>query len=94
MTYLEFEQKTPYEVAQNVAQAMRARRKERGFSQTELTQRAKVSLGSLKRFERTYEIAFASLIRLALALGCEEDFEQLFARKQYRSIQEVIDAQR
>jgi hypothetical protein len=51
-------------------------------------------LGSLKRFERTYEIALASLIRLALALGCEEDFEQLFARKQYRSIQEVIDAQK
>jgi transcriptional regulator with XRE-family HTH domain len=94
MSYLEFEQKTPYEVARDVTQAMRARRKERGFSQVELARRAGVSLGSLKRFERTYEIAFASLIRLALALGCEEDFEHLFARKQYRSIQEVIDAQR
>jgi hypothetical protein len=55
---------------------MRARRKERGFSQVELAWRASVSLGSLKHFERTYEGAFASLIRLVLALGCEEDFEQ------------------
>ncbi|MDR1014548.1 MAG: helix-turn-helix transcriptional regulator [Coriobacteriales bacterium] len=94
MTYLEFEQKTPYEVTRDVAQAMRARRKERGFSQAELAQRAGVSLGSLKRFERTHEIALASLVRLALALGCEEDFERLFAHRQYRSIQEVIDAQK
>ncbi len=77
----------------NIAQRMRKRRKERGLTQVQLAKRADVSLGSLKRFESMGEVSLASLIRLAMALGCESDFEELFSRKQYRSIQEVIDEQ-
>jgi transcriptional regulator with XRE-family HTH domain len=94
MNSLWLEQKTPAEIAGDVALAMRKRRKERGFTQAELARRSGVSLGSLKRFESQNEIALASLIRIAVALGCEDDFEGLFSRRQYRSIQEVIDAQR
>jgi transcriptional regulator with XRE-family HTH domain len=72
---------------------MRARRKEHGYSQIELSKKANVSLGSLKRFEAQYEISLKSLIKLAIALDCEDDFLQLFARKHYKSIQEVIAEQ-
>lgn len=53
-----------------------------------------MTFASYKRFEQTGEIAFRSLCNIAIALGCEQDFDELFAHRQYTSIQEVIDAQR
>jgi transcriptional regulator with XRE-family HTH domain len=85
--------KSPDEVNADIARRMRERRKERKLSQEKLSRRSDVSLGSLKRFEQTGEIALSSLVKIAFALGCEDDFDQLFARKGYSSIQEVIDAQ-
>lgn len=61
------------------------------MTQEQLSERSDVSLGSLKRFERTGEISLSSLIKIAFALGLEDDFDSLFARKGYASIQEVID---
>jgi transcriptional regulator with XRE-family HTH domain len=86
-------QQTPVQIAQNLAATVRARRKEHGYSQIELSKKANVSLGSLNRFEAQYEISLKSLIKLAIALDCEDDFLQLFARKHYQSIQEVIAEQ-
>lgn len=63
------------------------------MSQAALSSRSDVSLGSLKRFEQTGEISLSSLIKIAFALGCEDDFDCLFAKKGYASIQEVIDEQ-
>jgi DNA-binding XRE family transcriptional regulator len=93
MNNIRLEQQTPADIASDIAHLLRKRRKEHGYSQEELSQRSGVSLGSLKRFETQHEISLRSLIKLALALGCEDDFTQLFVRKHYRSIQEVIDEQ-
>ena len=82
--------KTPDVIQAELAQRVRARRKELHYSQAELAERSGVSLGSLKRFERTYEISLASLVRLSIALDCREDFDLLFARRRYSSIEEVI----
>ena len=87
-------QKTPSEIATGVAKRAARRRKELGLSQAELAVRAAVSLGSLRRFEQTGAVAFESLVRICIALGCEDDLDALFSRRAYRSIQEVIDAQR
>ena len=87
-------QKTPGQMTADVAKRAAKRRKEFGLSQVELARRAAVSLGSLRRFEQTGAIAFESLVRICIALGCEDDLEALFSRRSYRSIQEVIDAQR
>ena len=87
------DQKTPQELQEELAQRVRARRKEMRFSQEKLAKKAQVSLGSLKRFEGTGEISLVSLTKLAVALRCEQDIEALFARKQYLSIQDVIDEQ-
>jgi transcriptional regulator with XRE-family HTH domain len=93
MNRLSIEQQTPAEIAESLAAAVRARRKEHGYSQVELSKKSGVSLGSLKRFETAHEVSLKSLIKIAIALGCEDDFAQLFAKKHYRSIQEVIDEQ-
>lgn len=53
-----------------------------------------MAFASYKRFEQTEEIAFRSLCNIAIALGCEQDFDEPFAHRQYMSTQEVTDAQR
>ncbi|GHV42443.1 hypothetical protein FACS1894187_24690 [Synergistales bacterium] len=58
----------------------------------DLAAKSGVSLGSIKRFEATCEISLSSLLRVAVVLGYEDDFTALFARKNYQSIEEVINA--
>ena len=82
--------KTPDVIQAELAERVRARRKELRYSQAELARRSGVSLGSLKRFEHTHEISLASLVKLSFVLGCSDDFDKLFARQRYGSIEEVI----
>ena len=67
--------------------------KENHITQEQLSVKSDVSFGSIKRFERTGEISLSSLIKIAFALGLENDFDYLFSKKGYSSIQEVIDEQ-
>ena len=85
--------KTPKDVNNDIVKRMRARRKEKKLTQVELSRLAGVSLGSLKRFEQTGNISLNSLIKIAFVLDCQEDFDSLFAKKGYSSIQEVINEQ-
>lgn len=82
--------KSPADINKDVAKRVRDRRKEKKWSQVELSKRSGVSLGSLKRFERTGEISLSSLVKIAFAIGCEYDFDHLFSKKTYTSIEEVI----
>lgn len=75
----------------NIRDRARNKRKALKFSQEELAKRSGVSLGSMKRFENTGEISLTSLLKIAVVLECEDDFNSLFARKNYESLQEVID---
>lgn len=86
--------KSPGDINLEIAKRVRARRKERKLTQQQLSVHADVSLGSIKRFERLGEISLSSLIKIAFALGYESDFDALFSKKGYGSIQEVIDEQR
>lgn len=83
--------KSPNQINMDLASRIRKRRKEQKLSQVQLSARSEVSLGSIKRFENTGEISLTSLIKIAFALGLENDFELLFAKRGYASIQEVID---
>ena len=78
-------------IKNEIAKILRSRRKEAKLSQVELANRSGVSLGSVKRFEREGEVSLSSLIKLAVVLGYENDFEQLFKRKNYQSIEEVLN---
>ena len=75
-----------------LAQRVRTRRREAKLSQFALAGRSGVSLGSIKRFEGSGEISLASLVRIAAVLGYTEDFERLFERRNYQSLDEVLNA--
>ena len=80
------------DIKKSLAQRVRQRRKEGKISQVVLGERSGVSIGSIKRFELTGEISLSSLLRIAAVLGYENDFSELFARKNYQSLDEVINA--
>lgn len=86
-----FNQKTPTEIIKNLVLKIQDRRKKLKISQVELAQKSGVSLGSIKRFESKYEISLLSLIKIAIALDLDKDFDNLFNQKNYTSIDEVIN---
>jgi len=79
-------------IKQDLLKRIRQRRKEAKISQNALAEQSGVSLGSIKRFETSGEISLSSLLRIAFALGYEDDFNSLFAHKNYKSLDEIINA--
>ena len=69
----------PIEIQKEIARKEKERRKKKGITQKELAQRADLSLSSLRRFEQTGEISFASLVRIGSVLDDEKAFLGLFA---------------
>lgn len=84
---------TAPQLAQSVAERARRYRLDRNLTQQELAERAGMSLSSLRRFERTGEIALLSLVRIAMALDATEGLMALFP-EQLRSIEDVLQAPR
>ena len=78
------------DIKKELVSRVRIRRKEAKTSQIELAERSGVSLGSIKRFESSGEISLSSLFRIAVVLGYEDDFNRLFERKNYQSLDDVI----
>ena len=68
---------TPEEVKQSLAKRFKGFRLRKGWKQMTLAARSGVTLGSLKRFESLGEVSLASLLRLAHALGCLDEFNRL-----------------
>jgi transcriptional regulator with XRE-family HTH domain len=71
-------QKTTPEYLKEIADREKQLRKQLKLSQRELAERSGVSLGSLKRFESTGQIALESLVKLAQILETTEQLNQLF----------------
>ncbi len=90
---ISFEQKTSKEICVDIAHNIVAIRKRRKISQKELSIKAKVSLGSLRRFEQSGEISLSSLAKIAIVLDLEEELDGLFKQVPYLSIEEVINEQ-
>ncbi|MBO7674869.1 MAG: helix-turn-helix transcriptional regulator [Atopobiaceae bacterium] len=84
----------PGQAKRDVATREKELRKKMGYTQLRLAEKAGVSLGSLRRFEQTGDISFASLVSIAYALGCQDELAHLFTKPAYRSIQEVLDEAR
>ncbi len=85
---------TPSEMQKRVASRARDLRLELNLSQQTLSEKSGVSYGSLKKFEQTGQISLESLLKLAVILGCMDDFNSLFVRKSAEnalSLDELID---
>jgi transcriptional regulator with XRE-family HTH domain len=77
---------TPLELLTQIAQNAKAKRLSLNLSQQTLSLRSGVSLGSIKRFERTGKISLESLLKLALVLKSLESFNSLFAKDLLQSL--------
>lgn len=84
----------PMEIQKEIARKEKARRKDKGLTQEELARRAGLSLASLRRFEQTGEISFASLVKIGSVLDDEKAFLDLFAPQEYQTMKELLDAKR
>lgn len=91
---LSLELSSPADICRSVAARARAARLTADLSQEGLAERAGVSLGTLKRFERTGAASLEVVARIALALRLESGFEGLFIPPKYTSLEEVIAAPR
>ncbi len=90
---LAFNISTPNEVAQQIAMRVKARRLELNLTQEGLATRAGLKFSTYRRFEQTGEISLKGLLRVGLALNALSDFNGLFAQKQYRSLDDVLNEQ-
>jgi transcriptional regulator with XRE-family HTH domain len=80
----------PAAIAKGIAERMRERRLELNLTQQGLAVKAGVSLGSLKRFENSCEISLKHLLMLAVVLDATEEFDALFSKRHYQSIEEAL----
>ena len=71
---LSIQLQNPQDVLHDLCERFRSRRLANNLTQEGLAKRAGMSLSSLKRFERTGQIAFESLLNVALVLDCLDDF--------------------
>ena len=60
---------------------IKARRKERKWTQKDLAIRSGVTYSSIRRFEETGDISLASLLKISNALDSLDDFKHLFSTK-------------
>lgn len=83
---------TPETLLPQIANRAQARRLALRLTQAGLAARSGVSLGSIKKFERTGQIALASLLQLALVLDALEEFKTLFPEQPTlpRTLDEIL----
>lgn len=91
MNYDFLDIKTPKEIQMEIAKNVRKKRKELKLTQEEFAKKSGVSFGSIKRFENTGEISLFSLVKIAIVLDCENELMELFKKKEYSSIEEIIN---
>ncbi len=82
--------KTPDLLMAGIAQRVKQRRLEKGWTQKALAAKAAVSFPSYRRFESLGEISLRSLVMLAFALDMTDEFESLFGGKTYQSMDELL----
>ena len=82
--------KNPTDILKELAQRTRTLRKEHKMSQSELAQRANVSLGSYKRFESSGHISLDSLLKIAFILGKLNDFETVFQSNKNKDLEKLF----
>jgi transcriptional regulator with XRE-family HTH domain len=91
---LSFISNSPNEVAIQLATRVKARRLELNLTQEGLATRAGIKFATYRRFEQTSEISLRGLIQIAFALNTLSEFDNLFAQKQYQSLDDVLNEQK
>ena len=83
----------PSDIALQIAARVKTRRLELNLTQEGLASRAGVKFATYRRFEQTGEISLRGLLQVGFALNCLDEFNDLFAQKQYQSLDDVLNEQ-
>lgn len=78
------------ELMKVVAGNVRAMRLRRNISQKDFASKVGIALPTYRRFESTGEISLSRLIEIAKFFDLAGDFKNLFTKREYSSIEEVI----
>lgn len=81
-------------IALALASRVKNRRLAQSLTQEGLAGRSGVPFGTLKKFERTGQIALVSFIRLVTALDDEAALENLLLEQKFASLDEVLAAKK
>ena len=81
--------KTPDTLLKTIASQAKARRLAENLTRRTLAEKTGVAEANIKRFETTGQISFHSLLKLAFALNCMDDFHRLFAEKPPQTIADL-----
>ena len=80
---------TESKTTNDLVERFKKRRKELKLSQKDLSVKSGVSYASIRRFEEAGEISLTSLIKLANAIDCLNDFDELFKNAKISSLKEL-----
>lgn len=80
---------TEQSVVSSLVERFKLRRKELKYSQIQLSKRAGVSYGSIKRFEQKGDISLSSLLKLANAMNTLSEFNFLFNTPIYNNLKDL-----
>lgn len=81
---------TASEIMKAVAGNVRAMRLARNISQKDFALRVGIALPTYGRFETTGEISFRKLVEIAKFFDLAGDIKNLFTKREYSSIEEVL----
>jgi transcriptional regulator with XRE-family HTH domain len=77
-------------ILQKIAERVKGKRLERNLTQKAFAKRAGLGYDAYRRFENTGEITLRNLVLCAIALDDVEVFTELFTKKSYQSIDELL----
>lgn len=78
------------ELMKVVAGNVRAMRLKRNISQKDFASKVGIALPTYRRFETTGEISLRKLVEIAKFFDVARDIKNLFTKREYSSIEEVI----
>lgn len=82
------ETSTIQSITEQLVYREKQRRKKMHLSQKDLADKSGVSYASIRRFESIGEISFNSLLKIANALDCLEDFNSVFKMPAVKSLKD------
>ena len=82
------------DIATELARRLRNRRLAQNLTLEGLARRSGVALGTLKKFERTGQIALVSFIRLAITMKDEAALENLLLDQKYETLDDILHSEK
>ena len=90
---IQFNNVTVPDICKSIGGKVKDRRLDLNLTQSGLALRAGVNLETYRKFEQKGTISLQGLVKLAFALNMTDDFSNLFAQKQYQSLDELLSSE-